>query len=255
MKHLAHALLLMLIFCVSCNSVDLDEMVEEKQKRSNDYHSKDITLPLNPCDYISRSMILSRFKVTSEELELKEENVYINTNNNYSKCGYTWKKSNYEELQNRLSEAMLDYATQREVKKGMNNEMEFSKINQLESPNNSVQIGYFKEYKNSNQAKKDFENAHKVPSAKEIKMVYREFDKKSIQSKRIGHALSSDLVNNMKFTRVDKVGDAAFYDHLNQSLNVRFGTISFSVFIESESGFDTNIQLAKELALEVWNKL
>lgn len=219
--------------------------------------SKTIDLPINTCDYITKEMVLSRFDVKSEDLELKDDN--NEKSSSYSQCGYIWKKANYDELLAIRTDMMMAYAM-----KGVNKnteEVKMSDIIKLESPNNMLKIGHFKTYDDVKSAVTRFDNSHRVPTKKDMEKLHQEIDKSGEEhgldekSKKMGKKLTSGIGSSLKFTEVDGIGDKAYFDHLDKSLDVRFGKHTFSVFIDTENDFDTNIKMAKEIAQEVWDKL
>jgi len=77
----------------------------------------------------------------------------------------------------------------------------------------------------------------------------------SENSKKTGKKLTGGIASSLKFTKVDGIGDQAFYDHLDKSLDVRFGTIAFSLTISTEEGLEKDIEVPKKLVKEVWDKL
>lgn len=252
MRYLILILASTTFFFTSCNNEGGNENSNSSAK-----YSKTIDLPLNTCDYINEETVLSRFDVKREELEFKDDN--NEKSSSYSKCGYLWKKTNYEELSAKRREMLMAYAM-KGVKKN-NIEVKMSDVMKLESPSNMLKVGHFKEYDNEKSAVSRFDNSHQVPTKKDIKKLHDEIDKQGSESgldeksKDMGKKLTSGIGGSLKFTEVNGIGDKAYFDHLDKSLDVRFGKYSFSVFIDTENDFDTNIEMAKEIAQEVWDNL
>lgn len=214
----------------------------------NPSYSKSIDFPINPCSYINRKMIVCHFGISSSLLDFTEES--NQPNNSYSQCGFTWKKSNYEEIQGNRTEVMQAMA----IKGSGGNDSKLSHLNELSSSNNYIKVGHFKKYESNKSAKRDFYNSHRDLTKEEFLNFNRELEKQESVKQRKGD-LSDDTVNTLAFTEVEGVGDQAFYNHALKSLDVRFGKLSFSVFIETEFETETDILIAKKLAYEVWKKL
>lgn len=206
------------LFFTSCNKNGQD---------GRSKFSKDIDLSIDPCNYISKEMIVCHFGGSSSNLELIDDS---NPNKISSACGYMWKKSDQDEIQVHRSKILLASAS-----KGANVESErISDFNQFNSPNNRVKIGSFTSYDDDKSAIRDFKYAQIASTQREHKI---------------------ENSNGSNILEINGVGDQAFYNRVNKSLNVRFGTISFSVIVDTEFDTETNILIAKKLANEVWNKL
>ncbi|WP_107039034.1 hypothetical protein [Brumimicrobium mesophilum] len=147
------------------------------------------------------------------------------------------------------------------LNKNAEEELTLSDITSLESPMNLVKGGHIIEYENIVRAVNDFNNSHKVPSEADLKLLQKEIDKKSKEEEldekaiEIGRKLTSGIADNLKFTKVDGIGDAAYIDHLAKSLDVRFGTFSFAITMDTELDLVANIKIAKKIANEVLGKL
>ena len=247
------------IFCLSSCGGDGNSGTDVNGKSSSKF-SKRIDLPINTCDFITKEMVLSHFDVKTGELDLKDNN--DKKSSTYSRCGYQWKKSNYEEIQKKKFEIIRNYSSAGKKADGGNEKKAgLSDLMNLESPNSKLLIGDFKDFENNEEASKAFKRSHHVPSKEDVKKLHKEIDKKGEEegldeeSKELGKNLTGSIASNLKFTEINGVGDEAYYDHLDKSLDVRFGTLTFSVYIDSENDFKTNMEIAKKIAKEVWEKL
>ncbi len=198
--------------------------------------SKNVNLPISPCDYITKQMIVSHFGVSKSKLEL--EGISNSSSNKDPQCGYYWKN------ENNASNSLIQ-----------------SGHLGSESPISHIKIGNFRKYEDIHSAKRDFKKPYWVSSSGERnqQLTYLVDDKNHDWLEEKYHKLNNDLsgefIRDIKLKEVYGVGDQAFYDEENKSLDVRFGTFSFSIFIETEFDTETNILIAKKLANEVWEKL
>lgn len=259
MKHYALLIASISLLFSSCGSGGTTAVDKDGNIVASSY-TKKVDLPVNPCEYITRKMVIAHFDVTEEDLELDEN--FSKINNSSAVCGYKWRKSNHEELEEIQRNVMLDYAMQGVTKReGSEGKIKISDLTKLESPNSIVQIGMFEQYDKMQTAVDRFIQLHRVPTKEDMavlnKEIDKEFKKKGLdeKSKNMGKGLSGGIASSMKFTEITGVGDQAFFDHLNKSLDVRFGTLTFKVIIDSELSFDENVEIAIKIAKEVWDKL
>lgn len=256
MKRLIYILPVAILLFYSCNSGEKTAVDKEGNTVSSKF-VKNVDLPENPCVFITKEMVTSNYDVKADKLELDD-----NSSGEYSKyddCSYSWKKKNYEELQNKRLDIMMNANTATR-KKGVK-ETSMGDLMKMEPSSNRVGVGHFVKYDNLQDALNQFTNLHHVPTKEEMEKLHKEMkkeaDKKGLSedSKKTGKKLTTGIGSNLKFTKVDGIGDQAFYSHLDRSLDVRFGTISFSILISTEEGLDKDIDVAKKLAKEVWNQL
>ncbi|HLV41222.1 MAG TPA: hypothetical protein VKY37_02995 [Brumimicrobium sp.] len=258
MKYFISILTALTVFVLGACSSDESTVVGKDGKVVTSKYTKKITMPLHPCEHISREMLVNLFDVEESELELNED--FLDPESYYAKCGYRWKKPNFEELEEKHRNAMMDYMM-KGVSKKEGAKTSLSDVMKLESPYGSVSIGHFKQYDKMKSAVNQFTQLHRVPTKDDMahlnKEIDKEFDEKKLDenSKKLGKELSGGIASNMKFTEIDGIGDQAFFDHLDKSLDVRFGTFSFKVYIDSSQDFDSNVEIAKKIAQEVWDKL
>ena len=228
MKNLILIITVIVLSFTSCN---------KSNNSDNSQFSKSISKSISPCDYIDKQMIVCHFGMSKTKLKFQDLN---NESNSIAiQCGYSWKKSNNND----------------------GNHVRKTFHTNQKSKNNYIKIGNFRTYADIISAASDFKKIYWVTSNENVKMAGI-----ALNNNESYDALNEKLNNSiddfqgrsksgLRLTEVNGVGDQAFYDHLNKSLDVRFGTLSFSVFIETEMDTETNILIAKKLALEVWEKL
>lgn len=243
----------MLLLC-SCRR-DLDHAVDKNGHTITTKYAVDKELPENLCGLITVEMITAKFDVQKLDLDLEDD---------YSKCGYSWKKDDFEKLRNQQIDAVFEYAKQ---ESGLTSEKENStrltKAISIESPYNTIQVGDFKKYKNLQEAVDQFTKYHQVPDKEEMNRLYNEMKKQIVKENTENSLNSDDIQEKLEFTSartldfktIDGIGDQAFYDYLDKSLDVRYGIISFKIYLDSEKEFEAGIEIAKELANAVWDKL
>lgn len=257
MKHSIIIIILTSLLLISCDAKE-NTAVDKFGNTVKSSFSKKITLPLNPCDYITRSMIMAHLDVDEASLELDED--YLEPESAYAKCGYKWKKSDYDELSKIHQDVMMEHMMHK-IQKNKGPQPKMSDITKLESPFGTVKVGNFKQYKNLQQALDRFTQAHTVPSKEDMATLNKEIDKKlkeegfTESSQKAGKELVGGIAGGLKFTKIDGIADQAYFDHLDRSLDVRYGTFAFKVVIDTELSFDENIAIAKKIAQEVWDKL
>ncbi len=254
MKNAILITLFAILLLSSCRR-DLNRAVDLNGHSTTTQYTLDKTLPENLCGLITVEMIMDNFDVQKLDLDLEDD---------YSKCGYSWKKNNFEQLRDQQIEAVFDYAKRESgltSKKGADTEL--SKVVNIESPYNTVQVGNFKKYKNLQEAVDQFTKYHQVPDKEEMNRLYNEMKKQiakenaknGLDANEIEEKLKFTYAKTLDFQTIDGVGDQAFYDYLDKSLDVRYGIISFKVYLDSEKDFETSIEIAKDLANAVWDKL
>src|SRR5699024_6098704 len=124
MKNLSVILSLLMLFLYACGG---DASSSGTADKSSSAKIKDLSIPDDNCVFVTKGMIQQWFDV--DESELEEEVDAISSSPEYSKCGYTWKKENYDELIEKYMEYMLSSTS--------SGEMDISDISKLESPMNS----------------------------------------------------------------------------------------------------------------------
>jgi len=225
MKNLILIITVIVLSFTSCN---------KSNNSDNSQFSKSISKSISPCDYIDKQMIVCHFGMSNTKLKFQDLN--NESSNITAQCGYSWKKSN-------INDAGNTFQTNRKSK------------------NNHIKIGNFRTYDDIISAASDFKKTYWVTSNENVKkggIALNNEESRDVLNEKLKNLSDNFQVTSkggLKLTEVYGVGDQAFYDHQNKSLDVRFGTLSFSVFIETEMDTETNILIAKKLALEVWEKL
>lgn len=243
-----------ILLLFSCRR-DVNSAVDLNGNVTTTKYTLDITLPNNLCGLISVDMIISHFDVQRIDLDLEDD---------YSKCGYSWKKPNFDELRERQINTVFEYA-KKESRMSSDNEGDssstLSDAIKTESPYNTIQVGNFKKYQSLQDAVDRFTMFHRVPTDEEVNRLHEEMKKqidkenKNIGTLKAENNFTIGISRKLKFKTIDGVGDQAFYDYLDRSLDVRYGLISFKVYLDSEKDLETNIEIAKELADAIWEKL
>lgn len=254
MKNVILITLFATLLLTSCR-LDKNSALDHKGNVVTTQFTKEITLPENLCGLITIDMIMAHFEVQKNELDLEDD---------FSQCGYSWKKANFEELREQQINTVFSI-TQNGSEISSEEDDKFnttmSDVIISESPYNTIQVGNFEKHDNLQEAVNRFTMLHRVPTKEEMNRLYNEMKKQIAKEHLNNEAIDTDRVlalgvpKNMKFEKIDGIGDQAFYDYLDKSLDVRYGKISFKVYIDSEKDIDTNIKIAKELAEAVWEKL
>lgn len=248
MRYSIFGLCILASFLISCGG---DASSASSEGKSGAVKARNVSIPDDICGLVTKEMIFGWFDV--DEAELEAEVDLSSYSPEYSKCGYTWKKENYEELTEKYMEYMMAGVTGGKV--------DIAEAARLESPSNSILVGGFKKYESAESAKSSFKNLHRVPSKEDLEKLKQEFDKKAEtenlneRQKEIGTELGGGIAAAMKFTPVSGVGEEAFYSELDKSLDVRYGAITFKVYVDTELGHEENIVIAKEIAGTVLEKL
>lgn len=248
MRYSIFGLCILASFLISCGG---DTPSSSSEGKSGVVKAKNASIPDNICGLVTKEMIFGWFDVDEAELEAEED--LSSYSPEYSKCGYTWKKENYEELTQKYMEYMMAGAAGGKV--------DIAEVARLESPSNSILVGGFKEYESAESAKSRFKDLHRVPTREDLEKLKQEFDEEAEAEnlnetqKEIGTELGGGIAATMKFTPVAGIGEEAFYSELDKSLDVRYGAITFKVYVDTELGHEENIVIAKEIAGTVLEKL
>lgn len=221
-------LLVFFIFISSCSQLKKENArVDDKQLFSSVKGKERTKFPQQICPLISRTMVNNYFQVAEEELELIENS--WSAYGNYLDCGFKWKKPNFEELQDKQYQALKTYRHKGRWAGDKRVDTEFSSVPELgllESPYSEVLIGHFREFSTEKQAQNEFS------------MIYPTTEEEKTSS-----------------IKIDGVGNQAYYDKENKFLDVRFGTLAFKIFIDSELDMDSTIQVSVKMAEEVYQSI
>lgn len=245
-----------LILC-ACNSGKQSNKEGNKEEASTSQFSKSITLPDDPCKFITKEMVTSNYNVTADQLE--ETGNDMDGYSQYETCTYSWKKKKYDSLQNKQIDMAMSAAMGSKKKGGK--KASIGDMMSVESPYNTLGVGKFRQYDDVKSAIFQFKNLHHIPSKEDMEKLKKEFDKEAAKKglnedqKKMGHGLSKGIHSNLKFSKVEGIGDEAYYDYLDKSLDVRFGKVTFSLIISTEDGYKKDIEVAKKLVKKVWSQL
>lgn len=105
-----------------------------------------------------------------------------------------------------------------------------------------------------------FRNAHRTPTAEEKSELQQrmktKMEEKGLTSsqKGAGTTLTAALSEQILFTNVEGLGDAAAWDHMDHSLVILVGRVRFKVFVEISGNVEDNQELAIKLAKKILEK-
>lgn len=246
-------LIILCLLFFGCSSKN--EVVIKPDYLDGNTETESKNIPKDVCDLLAKDLILRYFDVHGSQLELEEK--YAGTN--YHQCGFKWEKPNFEELKDRQREAldilMHDVAAYDD--KDYTWELSISDVLMMESPYAFVQVGQFTKFKNVKEAESVFSILYDKPDGDEILRLNNAIFTKEfgLENLDIDQSNFKSLIEEFKFKKIKGIGDQAYYDMINKSINVRFGTLAFRVYIDSEFDISTNIEIGKSIALHVWEKL
>lgn len=251
--YLLSALSLLLFSCTSEATEDSTKKDSENSEKKSEINISEFKeLAVEPCNLLTEEMITSRFEVGSEELENDNDFSKKGKLSPYSVCKYSWKKPNFEEIQERNLEKLMESSKKSmetgDTKGSMNTAMN------LEKPKFFVGLTNIKIFENEEKAKKRFELLHQVPEKKDMEKLNQEIDKQdtlSDQSKEVGKNIAGGIASNMKFEKVEGVGTAAYWDFMSNKLDILYGTIQIGVVVHVSENHDQNVDAAKEIANEI----
>lgn len=246
----------LIIFCLlffGCSSKN--DSAVEYFARNKDAVTEDKDLPDEVCGLLTKELIANYFDIDEGELEFEDK--YVGTN--YHQCGFKWEKSNFEELKDSQRKAfkMFIKSSTTSLENNELNELSLSDVLMMESPYAFVQVGQFNKFKSVIEAETVFSTLYDKPNGEEVLLLNKAFFSKefNLENLEIDHYRFNKLIEEFKFKEIKGVGDQAYYDMINKSVNVRFGTLTFRVYIDSEFDISTNIEIGKSIALAVWEKL
>jgi hypothetical protein len=119
-----------------------------------------------------------------------------------------------------------------------------------------VGVTNFEVYESLDKAKTYFKNAHKIPEKKDLDKLNKAIDtisdeKLSDKEKEMGTDLVGGIVSKLKFDKVDGIGDLAYWDYMDNQLDVLYGNVQIGFIVYTSDVNEENIILAKELATEI----
>lgn len=243
-------------FSYSCQN-DKDESsnnASEENLKSTEVSTKSFEkLAVNPCNLIDEAMVTKHFDVSAEELEKDE---YVKEKiSSYAHCTYEWEKEDIEAIkernQKKLMAAVKSGNTGNAIKVGR----------EIEQTHKFVGVTNLKLYEDQEKARTYFENSHKKPSKKDLEKLDEEFkkqaDKKELSEnqKEVGKDVGSGIADNLKFQKIENLGDYAYWDDLGLKVDVLVGKIQFGVKIHTGEGTEKDIEMATIIAKEILSKL
>jgi hypothetical protein len=247
--HYTTIVLVSATFLTSCggdSSNKTDQQKKETSEISTDNFEK---LAVNPCNFIDESLVIKHFNVSAEDLEKDE---YVREKLSWiDHCTYKWEKEDIEAInkrnQKKLMEAMQSGNTKNAIKVGK----------EIEPPHKHVGVTNLKLYDDIEEGRKYFQNSHKVPSKEDLEKLNQEFQKKANEKnltenqKEVGKDLGGGIADNLKFKKVENLGDYAYWDDLGSKLDVLVGKIQFGVKIHTGDGTEKDIEKATIIAKEI----
>jgi hypothetical protein len=226
----------------------------EKQKESSEVSLSDFEeRAKNPCNFIDEAMVTKHFDVSAEDLEKDE---YVKEKLSWmDHCTYKWEKEDIDAINKRnqkiIMDAMKSGDTKNAVKAGMS----------VEQTHKFVGVTNLKLYDDIDKATKYFENSHKKPSQEDLEKLNEEFNKQadkkglSEKQKEVGKDLGGGISDNLKFKKIEGLGDYAYWDDLGSKVDVLIGKIQFGVKIHTGEGVEKDIEMGTLIAKEIISKL
>jgi len=238
------------------NSCQSEENTDATNNSDNTSESTEVNtskfeeLAVEPCNLLTEDMVVSRFSVNKEALELSK---YASSKGKISwtaYCTYSWKKPNFEEIQKRTQEKMMEAMKSGDTKNAMSVAMD------IEKANFEAGITNLKVYDDAEKALKLFNQSHTVPEQKEVDQLNKAIDEETNpelteEGKEVGKDMVGGIASNLKFEQVEGIGTLAYWDHLGGKLDVLFGTIQIGIIMHISENHDENVAAAKALAEEI----
>lgn len=252
MKKLIYSIAVLGLAFASCQSKETtdannsDNTSETKTVNTSKFEE----LAVEPCNLLTEDMVSSRFSVNKEDLDLSK---YASSKGKISwtaYCTYSWKKPNFEEIQKRTQEKMMEAMKSGDTKNAMSVAMD------IEKANFEVGVTNLKIYDDAEKALKLFNQSHTVPEKKDVEKLNEAIDAKSDEvltdeGKGIGKDIVGGIAANLKFDQVDGIGTIAYWDYMGNKLDVLFGTIQIGIIMHISENHDENVAAAKALAQEI----
>lgn len=228
------------------------DQTEQQNKSVQIKASEFEKLAVNPCNLIDEALVTKHFDVSTENLEKDE---FVRDKLSWmDHCTYKWKKEDFDAIsqrnQKKLMAAIKSGNTKNAVKAGMD----------VEKTHNFVGVTNLKLYDDAEKARKYFENSHKVPSKEDLEKLDEEFkkqsDKKGLSEKQeeVGKDLGEGIAKNLKFQKIDNLGDIAYWDDLGSKVDVLVGKVQIGVKIHTGKGIENDIEIGTKIAQEILSK-
>jgi hypothetical protein len=253
MKKLIYTIALLGLALTSCQSeeaVETNDNSNVSEETTTVNTSKFEELAIEPCNLLTEEMVTSRYGVSSAQLELSNYSSKKGKLSWTAYCTYSWKKPNFEEIQKRTQEKMMEAMTSGDSKNAMSVAMD------IEKSNFEIGVTNLKIYDDAEKALKLFNQSHTVPEKKDIEKLNEAIDAESSdkiteEGKEVGKDMVGGIAANLKFDKVDGVGTIAYWDHMGNKLDVLHGTIQIGILMHISENHEENVAAAKALALEI----
>lgn len=254
-KALSAAVVFGLLF-ISCQSEENTEKSSESSEESVKKDEIDLArfqeMAVEPCNLFTEELVTSSFDVKAEELELEKHSSKKGKISQYSFCRYLWKKPNYDEILKRITEKMIEAAKVGDSKNSMD-----VAIN-LEKSKFIVGVANLKVYDDKEEAIDRFKMGHKIPEKKDLEQLNKTIDEKAEgvlkeEEKETGKDIAGGIASNMKFEKVEGIGDMAYWDYMSDRLDILYGTIQIGIIMHISEDHEENIAAAKKFSDDIMN--
>lgn len=253
MKNLIYSIAVLGLAFTSCKSgenTDGTNNTNDTSEAVTANTSKFEELAVEPCNLLTEEMVTSRYGVKAENLEL---NNYTSSKGKVSwtaYCTYSWKKPNFDEIQKKMQEKMMEAMKRGDTKNAMSVAMDSEKAN-FEVGVTNLQI-----YEDAEKAIKLFNQSHTVPEKKDVEKLNEAIDAETNealteQGKETGKGMVGGIAANLKFDKVEGIGEIAYWDHLGGKLDVLVGTVQIGIIMHISEDHEENVAAAKALAQEI----
>ncbi len=253
MNKLIYSLAVVSIALTSCQS----ETTRENGNESDDATAKvevDVSkfeeLAVEPCNLLTEEMVTSGYGVTAESLKLSKYSSKKGKVSWTAYCTYSWKKSNFDEIQKRTQEKMLEAMKSGDTKNAMSVAMD------IEKASFEVGITNLKIYDDAEKAMNGFIQSHTVPDSKDVTKLNEAIDAESSDKltkdgKEVGKEMVGGIAANLKFEKIEGIGTNAYWDYLGNKLDVLYETVQIGIIMHISENHKENVAAAKKLAEEI----
>lgn len=254
-KALSAAVVFGLLF-ISCQSEENTEKPNESSEENVKKDEIDLArfqeMAVEPCNLLTEQMVVEHFKVTAEELENDSYSPKKDKISSYDICKYLWKKPNYDEIDKRNQEIIM--SSMMESAKTGNTKGSIDAAMKMEKSKFFVGLTNIDTYDDQTKAQKRFELLHKIPEKKDMEKLNEEIDKQdslSDQGKDMGKDIAGGIASNMKFEKVEGIGDMAYWDFMSDRLDILYGNLQIGIVIHVSEIHEENIEAGKKIATAV----
>jgi ribosomal protein S24E len=253
MKYLIYFPIILGIYLTSCQSDENAKSTTDtdmtKSENTSINTSKFEELAVDPCNLLTKEMLTARYDVSAEDLKLSNYSSSKGKVSWTAYCTYYWKKPNFEEIEKRIQDKMIQTMSSGDTKDMVNVSMN------LEKSSFEVGVRNLKIYDDAEKALKLFNQSHTVPEKEDVGKVNEEIDNESKALTEEGKELGKDMVGgiaaNLKFDKIDGIGTIAYWDYLDNKLDVLYGTIQIGIVMHISEDHNENVEAAKALAQDI----